>query len=128
MMFAIGRPDHPVRIYLHGGTLDDALVQCDLGEVAFEVSEPTPGVIRARGDGWGLDPLPPDPVMIAAAQRGERDRRLAACDWTQLPDAPLTPEQRAAWADYRQALRDLPAHQAGAPLEQTTWPQEPTHG
>lgn len=38
-----------------------------------------------------------------------RDRLLAASDWTQLPDNGLSNEQRAAWATYRQALRDAPA-------------------
>ena len=38
--------------------------------------------------------------------RAVRDRELAATDWTQLPDAPC---DKAAWAKYRQALRDLPA-------------------
>jgi len=33
---------------------------------------------------------------------------LEQSDWTQLPDVPLTDEQKAAWATYRQALRDLP--------------------
>ncbi|MGE5552816.1 MAG: tail fiber assembly protein [Betaproteobacteria bacterium] len=47
-------------------------------------------------------------AQALAALRAERDARLAACDWTQLPDVPLTPEQKAAWAAYRQALRDLP--------------------
>lgn len=37
--------------------------------------------------------------------RAERNRRLAACDWTQVPDAPV---DHAAWAVYRQELRDLP--------------------
>jgi hypothetical protein len=35
-----------------------------------------------------------------------RNAQLAASDWTQLPDAPV---DKAAWATYRQALRDLPA-------------------
>lgn len=43
-----------------------------------------------------------------ASLRAERDRLLVLSDWTQLPDAPLTEEQRQAWAAYRQALRDLP--------------------
>ena len=34
-----------------------------------------------------------------------RNNRLLASDWTQLPDAPV---DAAAWAAYRQALRDLP--------------------
>jgi hypothetical protein len=44
------------------------------------------------------------------ALRAERRTRLAACDWTQLPDTPLTEEQKATWSVYRQALRDLPAN------------------
>ena len=43
-----------------------------------------------------------------AALRAERDRLLRESDWTQLPDAPLTAAERAEWAAYRQALRDLP--------------------
>ena len=40
-----------------------------------------------------------------AAVRAERDALLAACDWTQVADAPVDAE---VWADYRQALRDVP--------------------
>jgi len=35
-----------------------------------------------------------------------RDTELARTDWTQVADAPTN---KAAWATYRQALRDLPA-------------------
>jgi hypothetical protein len=35
-----------------------------------------------------------------------RDTELARTDWTQVADAPV---DKAAWATYRQALRDLPA-------------------
>jgi hypothetical protein len=34
-----------------------------------------------------------------------RDAELTRTDWTQLADAPV---DQAAWAIYRQALRDLP--------------------
>ena len=37
--------------------------------------------------------------------RKERDRRLSATDWTQLPDVPLATKE--VWAIYRQALRDV---------------------
>jgi hypothetical protein len=43
-----------------------------------------------------------------AILRSERDALLADCDWTQIPDAPLTTEQKQAWQTYRQELRDLP--------------------
>lgn len=59
----------------------------------------------------------------AAAQaiRYNRDRLLAASDWTQVSDAPV---DQAAWATYRQALRDVP-QQAGFP-DNITWPEVPT--
>ena len=38
--------------------------------------------------------------------RNWRDAKLKESDWTQLPDAPV---DKIAWAEYRQALRDLPA-------------------
>ena len=44
-----------------------------------------------------------------SGMRYDRNRLLAESDWTQMPDSPLTDEQRAAWSAYRQALRDFPA-------------------
>jgi hypothetical protein len=52
-----------------------------------------------------------------------RTRRLAESDWTRLDDAPLSTEQRAAWAVYRQQLRDL-TDQSGFPWE-IAWPNQP---
>lgn len=37
--------------------------------------------------------------------RWRRNAALAASDWTQIADAPV---DAAAWATYRQQLRDLP--------------------
>lgn len=34
---------------------------------------------------------------------------LYQSDWTQAVDSPLSAEKKAAWAEYRQALRDLPS-------------------
>lgn len=59
----------------------------------------------------------------AARVREERDERLAECNWTQLEDAPLTTAQKAAWADYRQALRDI-TEQPGFPWD-VVWPTQP---
>jgi len=56
----------------------------------------------------------------ATAVRADRDRRLADSDWTQVADAPVN---QAAWATYRQGLRDVPA-QAGFPWD-ITWPVKP---
>lgn len=57
----------------------------------------------------------------AAIVRTNRDRRLTASDWTQLPDVPE--EIRDAWAGYRQRLRDV-TEQPGFPAE-VTWPAPP---
>lgn len=52
--------------------------------------------------------------------REQRDARLTASDWTQVADVPV---DQAAWAIYRQALRDLPA-QKGFPFD-VVWPEPP---
>jgi len=52
--------------------------------------------------------------------RATRDAKLAECDWTQVEDAPV---DKAVWATYRQALRDITA-QSGFPWT-VTWPDAP---
>jgi len=59
----------------------------------------------------------------AAAVRVTRNVRLAACDWTQVDDAPFDNTGKAAWSSYRQALRDI-SKQPGFPWA-ITWPVEP---
>lgn len=62
-------------------------------------------------------------AQLGASVRVQRDAKLAICDWTQLPDAPLTVDAKTAWGAYRQALRDVP-EQAGFPLA-VEWPVVP---
>lgn len=62
-------------------------------------------------------------ALQAAEMRMQRDTTLRACDWTQSPDSPLTAAQKAAWAAYRQALRDVP-EQTGFP-DTIDWPTQP---
>ena len=56
----------------------------------------------------------------AASVRTSRSEKLKECDWTQLSDSPA---DRAAWATYRQALRDI-TKQAGFPWV-VTYPDKP---
>ncbi len=56
----------------------------------------------------------------AAEVRADRNARLCASDWTQIADSTA---DKAAWAAYRQALRDVPS-QAGFP-QTVTWPEQP---
>lgn len=74
-------------------------------------------IVEVRGKPVARD-FEPAPDELRAARRRQRDRLLAGSDWTQLPDSPMTAEERAAWASYRQALRDLDP--AG-----TDWPVAP---
>jgi hypothetical protein len=52
--------------------------------------------------------------------RDQRTQKLKDCDWTQLADSPV---DKAVWATYRQALRDVPT-QAGFPWT-VVWPDAP---
>jgi hypothetical protein len=56
----------------------------------------------------------------AKSVRTTRGTKLAECDWTQVADAPV---DKAVWATYRQALRDVTA-QSGFPWT-ITWPDLP---
>lgn len=106
-------------------------------DVIFEGPQPTTtryqvverqGVVQI-GDKWytnyvAVDLSPEACADLDARQasyvRTERNARLAACDWTQVADAPV---DKAAWATYRQSLRDI-SSQPGFPWE-VTWPTSP---
>lgn len=56
----------------------------------------------------------------------KRNNKLFLSDWTQMADAPLTDEQKAAWQVYRQALRDLPETLSTInSMDDVVWPTPP---
>jgi hypothetical protein len=57
---------------------------------------------------------------LSASVRIERNAKLAETDWTQISDSTA---DKAAWATYRQALRDITT-QAGFPWA-VEWPTNP---
>lgn len=59
-------------------------------------------------------------IKVSKDVREERDSKLSATDYRMVADAPWN---TAAWATYRQQLRDLPS-QSGFPTN-VTWPTEP---
>ncbi|MCF8491345.1 MAG: phage tail assembly chaperone [Rhodospirillum sp.] len=89
-----------------------------LAEMMLTEVAPAPGQTWGGG-GWVDPPL----AYFWTALRRERDTRIATTDWTQLPDAPLSAAARAAWAAYRQALRDMPASTSD-PVN-PVWPSRP---
>lgn len=87
------------------------------------------GIVNRDGQ-WFTNYIAADPSDEVKAEmdatqasnvRSTRNTRLADCDWTQLPDAPV---DATAWATYRQALRDVTA-QPGFPWT-IEWPQQPS--
>ena len=62
--------------------------------------------------------------QAAARVRTDRDRKLAACDWTVLTDSPLTTAKKTEWKTYRTALRNISAAE-GFP-HTMEWPTEPS--
>lgn len=91
-------------------------------------------LLNAQAEGATIEPDENgDPIAVARAPltdeqmldvlRAERNALLAASDWSQFADAPLTDEQRAAWRVYRQALRDLP--ETVDDLAAIAWPSAP---
>jgi hypothetical protein len=79
------------------------------------------GTIDPPGWNW-------DRSILVEDVKIHRARKLFETDWTQMPDSPLTSEQQAAWALYRQELRDLPSNLSGneVTLDDVTWPVQPT--
>ena len=70
--------------------------------------------------GWVY--VPPSDADLLASIRAKRDPLLAASDWTQMPDSPLSAEDKAAWAVYRRALRDITVAED---LSAVVWPDPP---
>ena len=59
-------------------------------------------------------------IVYSGKARTKRNKLLAESDWTQVADAPV---DQAAWATYRQALRDI-TEQDGFP-ENVSYPEKP---
>jgi len=66
--------------------------------------------------GWNLELKAEE--TVAADVRNKRNAKLFDSDWTQLMDIPES--VRIPWAQYRQALRDVP-QQEGFP-QNVVWP------
>lgn len=69
--------------------------------------------VKFQGGVWTYEPIPqpePEPEPTQEQKefivRGVRNAYLAATDFTQLADAPLSKAEKASYAEYRQYLRD----------------------
>lgn len=74
-----------------------------------------------------LTDIPEDQLVAEAIKKAWKELRLSRrrllnnSDWTQVPDAPV---DNAAWAVYRQQLRDLPANTTDP--RDVVWPEPPS--
>ena len=85
------------------GELEDSCHYIENGIPVDIVDCPSKNHIFDYATKQWIDPRTPDTEWPLV--RADRDRRLQATDWTQLPDVPLATKE--AWATYRQALRDV---------------------
>lgn len=82
--------------------------------------ETKPGI----GNGWKFaDGAFIPPSVSWNDVREHRDSLLASSDWSQMPDNALAAPAIAAWAAYRQQLRDIP--QTFDDPDAVVWPEAP---
>lgn len=94
--------DPQTHSYLEG-SFDDLLNYVNAGQVVPKPKKPTQHHTFDYTTKQWVDPRTPETEWPLV--RAKRDRLIAATDWTQLPDVPLTTKE--VWANYRQALRDV---------------------
>ena len=83
-----------------------------LGEIDLSVYQQTPTI------------KPPTDAELWIQIKTKRDNLLTASDYTQLPDAPITADQRILWQTYRQQLRNIP--QTYSTPQSVIWPTQPS--
>jgi hypothetical protein len=52
--------------------------------------------------------ITPSKEEILTRLRADRNQKLSSTDWTQLPDAEISNEEKERYIKYRKALRNLP--------------------
>jgi len=118
----------------------DTLIEAETHAASVAVAFPNAFACSHPGQGdtpyWVADPIVKTVTYDAvrdqannnsksmAALRSGRQAKLDECDWTQNADSPLDAATKRCWANYRQALRDLPAITKYP--EYPTWPIKPS--
>jgi len=99
--------------------IDPRSAYVENGQIVILPAQPSPDhMFDYRRKSWVLDD-----AAVATRQRIAREAELRRTDWTQMPDHPMPSEQKAAWAAYRQALRDITAHPQWPHVEFPSPPQ-----
>jgi len=85
------------------GSFNDSSYYVEAGVPVAMPPKPTPHHVFDYTSKQWIDPRTPETEWSLV--RAERNRLLQESDWTQLPDVPIATKD--AWAEYRQALRDI---------------------
>ena len=116
-------------VFVYGQKVPDTHVLVDLPE-EFNDAPETAKIIREQNGTYTFT-LDNEAVKgrnrhLLADMLTERNKQLSASDWTQIPDSPITDEQKQLWQTYRQALRDFPNTYTGGPNDwQASFPTKP---
>lgn len=111
---------------IHGKAIPKGAVEITAADHAALLAAQADGKMIAadkQGNPIAIDRPAPTADEIMASVRRKRDALLAASDWTQVLDAPLSAEAKEAWAEYRQALRDVTKQ---ADPSHIVWPKSPS--
>ena len=108
-------------VFQEGGEAPEGSITLSDSEYKSLLSQLSAGkkVVKS-GDSYEVIAPKPDSNVVAAQVRAKRNTLLQQSDWTQVADAPAN---QAAWATYRQTLRDI-TMQSGFP-ENVVWPTPP---
>ena len=120
--YAIGRKNQPIRMHVQAMELEHVRRQLEGGETFVEVESAVDGKISS--DGKKVIPYGIILEIEMSKVREMRQGLLSQCDWTMFPDSPLTPSEKDAWIEYRQALRDITNHAINC-YEDVVWPESP---
>ena len=116
-------------VFVYGQKVPDTHVLVDLPE-EFNDAPETADFTREQNGTYTFTPnnetVKARNRMLLADMITERNKQLTASDWTQMPDSPITDEQKQLWQTYRQALRDFPNTYTGSPNEwRLSFPTKP---
>ena len=101
----------------------DSVSSVSSGPDGYSITPPPPKIVSDLCDQLAITPAPDSDVDRGEYVRHVRGILLTITDYTQAADSPLSAGSKAAWAAYRQALRDLPdTVTEGQPV---AWPTPP---
>ena len=101
MKYAIVKDNKVIGVTISDAQLGEDWIASDTAEIGYIY------------DGVNFNAAPVNLEALAKFERDIRAKKLAESDWTQVVDSPV---DRAAWAIYRQELRDI-TKQDGFPLK-----------